>query len=209
MRINYLEFEINDKKINGIVSNDLYTLNNICEKINYNYKNSFLISINNLNSLCQEDLLNMDINSLLNYKLDKKIINKDINYLSISEKIRLLFLKCLSYDYDVIIFDCILEILDSDLRTLIIKKILDLNKFKGKTIIISSIDINIIYEIIDSLAIFNNKKCIYYGDKYNVPENFASFIKKIEKKIYENSNINLGNNDSINELIKAIYREVR
>ena len=34
-------------------------------------------------------------------------------------------------------------------------------------------------------------------------------VIEIANKVYKNSNIKLGRNESINELIKSIYREVR
>ena len=56
---------------------------------------------------------------------------------------------------------------------------------------------------------------IYNGEKYEfyISNNNNLFEKPLtiilKEKIYEKKGINIGNTDSINELIKAIYRELR
>ena len=66
--------------------------------------------------------------------------------------------------------------------------------------------------IIDDIILIDNGKVLCAGNKFEIYENCninKPFTIKIKDAIYEKSKINIGNNDNINELIKAIYREIR
>ena len=95
------------------------------------------------------------------------------------------------------------------------KLIIKLKKLYNKTIIISDINIDNIFELIDNLIIINDKDVIYNGEKYEFyASNKNNLFEKpltiiLKEEIYEKKGINIGNTDSINELIKAIYRELR
>lgn len=230
--LNNISFEIEDNKITGILSNNMDDLNNIIDlfannkytgKIKYNLsKNKVgLVSIDNLHDMTygtvSDFLNNNDIESEI-YKMldfDKTIINRELNTLSSTEKIKLLILK--NINKDTIFINGILEELDSETKNIFTKLIINLKKFYNKTIIVSSIDIDNIYSFIDNLIIIHDSKC-YSSNKYDIYNNEdilynsfiqKPFIKEIENKILEKTNINLGNNENINELIKAIYREMR
>lgn len=227
-----LNFSIENKNITGIVSNNIYDLiitnyiisNNICEEGNIKYSKKFnknkigLISISNIYDMINGNIydfigttdLDKELIKLLEIK--EEMFNKDMSELSTTQKIKTLFLKCLMKNPDIILIDGILERLDSSKRKKIIKLLIDLKKFNEKTIVVSSIDIDIIYELVDDLVIINNGSVVSYGDKFKVYENcdiHKPLIKQIEDAVLSKSNINLGKNDSVNELIKAIYREVR
>lgn len=236
--LNNLSFKIENEKITGIVCNDIkdlininyVILNNIKDLGTIKYsprysKNKIgIISISNVSELINGSLYDF-INlkkvdeELLNlFSMDKNIENRDIDTFSNTEKIKLLFLKVLTQEYDTILINGIFEELDMDMRKKFIKIIINLKKFQKKTILLSTTDINIIYEFIDNLIIILDGQSLSCSNKFSIydEENIVNnpliqkpFIKKIEDMVYNKSNIDLGNNDSINELIKAIYREIR
>ena len=227
-----VSLEIEDNKITGIVSNNMDDLNNIINlfvnnkytgKIKYSLsKNKIgLVSIDNLRDMfygtVYDFLENKNIETEI-YKMldiDKSIINRQLNTLSSTEKIKVLILK--NINKDTIFINGILEEIDSETKTIFTKLIINLKKFYNKTIIISSINIDNIYEFIDNLIIIHDDQC-YSSNKFDIYNNEdilynkliqKPFVKEIENKILEKTNINLGNSESINELIKAIYREMR
>ena len=234
-KIKNASFQIDNNKILGIVSNDIYLLKDINEVIknnsiangNIKYSPRYsktkigLISsyyLNDLPSGIVNDYINIKKVSLEQLKLfniDKKIFDRKVDTLSKTEKIKLMFLNCMINDVDTILIDGILEILDSNMRKKIINLLINLKKFNNKTIVISCIDIDIIYEFVDNLVLIINNECITSNNKYDLFENISEsslcvpFVKKVEKNLSKKNKINLGNNDNINELIKSIYREMR
>lgn len=146
------------------------------------------------------------------------ILKKDIFNLSKSEKIKLLLCRILLYNPELIILDSVIEELDFKTKNKLFKLLIKLKKFYNKTVIITASNIDNIYELIDNLIIIYDKKVIALGNKYEVYEEKEvmnnNFIDKpimieFKSKLKKYGNIDIGNNDSINELIKAIYREVR
>lgn len=229
-----LSFDINDKKITGIVSSDIkdlinlnyIILNNIKDKGNIKYstrfskKNIGIVSISNFDDMISgkvSEYINQEINDSLFdiLEINKNILEKNINILSNTEKVKILFLKCLNSNYETILINGIFEELDSNMRKKFIKLILNLKKFNDKTIIVSSTNVDIIYEFVDDLILIVNGESLTCNNKFSIYNNVNNpkvrkpFIKQIEDMVYNKSNINLGNNDTINELIKAIYREIR
>ena len=232
-----LSFDINDKKITGIVCSDIKDLINLNYIILNNIKNSGsikynprhskkrigIISISNLDDMISGtalEYIDADINDSLLDVLDinKNILKRDLNTLSNTEKVKILFLKALNDNYETILINGIFEELDSFFRKKFIKIILNLKKFNDKTIIVSSTNVDILYEFVDDLVLIINGESLTCNNKFSIynDENIKSnpkikkpFIKEIEDMVYNKSNINLGNNDTINELIKAIYREIR
>ena len=227
-----LSFTINDKKITGIVSNNIYDLittnylihNDMCSegKIKYSKKYSKkkigLISISNIYDTLNTKVYDfIEINNpsdelLQLLELKESLFSRNMDELSTTQKIKVLILKCLIQNPDTILVDGIFERLDSFNRKKILKLLLNLKKFKEKTIIISTINIDLIYEFIDDIILIDNGKVLCAGNKFEIYENCninKPFTIKIKDAIYEKSKINIGNNDNINELIKAIYREMR
>lgn len=150
--------------------------------------------------------------------LSNDILNKSVFSISTSEKTRVILSQILLYNPELIILDSAFEELDSKSRTKLFKLLIKLKKFYNKTIIITSSNIDAIYELCDNLILLDNNNIVFYGDKYsafNIEEvlNNPFIIKptviEVKEKIKEKLGKDLGNNDSINELIKAIYREVR
>ncbi|MBQ9023950.1 MAG: hypothetical protein IJ105_01870 [Bacilli bacterium] len=236
-KLNKVSFDIEDKKITGIFSNDIKDLINLNYCIVNDIKNEGsikyiprfskkrlgIISISNTIEMINgtvKDYLDENINDSLFdlLEINKDIINRQINTLSNTEKAKILFINILNREYETILINGILEELDITTRKKIIKIIINLKKFNNKTIIVSSTDIDIIYEFIDNLVLLINGNCLSSNNKFSIynekeivnnPLVEKPFIKKIEDMVYNKSNINLGNNDTINELIKSIYREIR
>lgn len=218
MQIKYKEksIDIIDKKITGIVSN---SVSNII-KFNENLSNEVYIisyfNVQNMNEGIVEDFLNAKKNeddlleALKTLNINSKILSKNICELSTSEKIKLLIVNVLLKNYEVIYFDNILPCLDSSSRTKLYKLIIKLKKFQNKTILISDINIDNIFEFVDNLIIVSDT--IITGTKYDVfPCDIINtpITLTLRDKILENKNIDIGKVDSVNELIKAIYREIR
>lgn len=218
MQIKYKEksIDIIDKKITGIVSN---SVSNII-KFNENLGNKVYIisyfNVQNMNEGIVEDFLNTKKNedklpdALKTLNINSKILSKNICELSTSEKIKLLIVNALLKNYEVIYFDNILPCLDSSSRTRLYKLIIKLKKFQNKTILISDINIDNIFEFVDNLIIVSDT--IITGNKYDVfPCDIINnpIALTLRDKILENKNIDIGKVDSVNELIKAIYREIR
>ena len=218
MQIKYKEksIDIIDKKITGIVSN---SVSNIL-KFNENLSNEVYIisyfNVQNMNEGIVEDFLNAKKNeddlleALKTLNINSKILSKNICELSTSEKIKLLIVNALLKNYEVIYFDNILPCLDSSSRTKLYKLIIKLKKFQNKTILISDINIDNIFEFVDNLIIVSDT--IITGNKYDVfPCDIINtpITLTLRDKILGNKNIDIGKVDSVNELIKAIYREIR
>ncbi len=219
LKFNDRKINILDGKITGITSNSV-------DDINYFFDNNlskkiYKISLNNIDYSC-----NMSVKDyLLNYykidellkllNLSSKIINREVNTLSFSEKVRIEIAFAIIKDYDNIYINNVLSCFDRKTRMYFCKLIIKLKKLYNKTIIISDINIDNIFELIDNLIIINDKDVIYNGEKYEFyASNKNNLFEKpltiiLKEEIYEKKGINIGNTDSINELIKAIYRELR
>jgi len=219
LKFNDRKINILDGKITGITSNSVDDINYLFDNILS--KKIYKISLNNIDYSC-----NMSVKDyLLNYykidellkllNLSSKIINREVNTLSLSEKVRIEIAFAIIKDYDNIYINNVLSCFDRKTRIYFCKLIIKLKKLYNKTIIISDINIDNIFELIDNLIIINDKDVIYNGEKYEfyISNNNNLFEKPLtiilKEKIYEKKGINIGNTDSINELIKAIYRELR
>lgn len=218
MQIKYKEksIDIIDKKITGIVSNSVSNIIKFNENLGSEVYIISYFNVQNMNEGIVEDFLNAKKNedmlpdALKTLNINSKILIKNICELSTSEKIKLLIVNALLKNYEVIYFDNILPCLDSSSRTRLYKLIIKLKKFQNKTILISDINIDNIFEFVDNLIIVSdtiingNKYVVFPCDIINNPITLT-----LRDKILENKNIDIGKVDSVNELIKAIYREIR
>ena len=218
MQIKYKEksIDIIDKKITGIVSNSVSNIIKFNENLGSEVYIISYFNVQNMNEGIVEDFLNTKKNedklpdALKTLNINSKILSKNICELSTSEKIKLLIVNALLKNYEVIYFDNILPCLDSSSRTRLYKLIIKLKKFQNKTILISDINIDNIFEFVDNLIIVSDT--IITGNKYDVfPFDIINnpITLTLRDKILENKNIDIGKVDSVNELIKAIYREIR
>ena len=84
------------------------------------------------------------------------------------------------------------------------------NEIPKFTKVKEKLDIDNIFEFVDNLIIVSDT--IINGNKYDVfPCDIINnpITLTLRDKILENKNIDIGKVDSVNELIKAIYREIR
>ena len=192
----------------GIINYDIIKKNIVEEQIEY-YVKKYKYRLKELDERKEEIIKMLDI--------DINILDKSVYEISESELSKVLIASVLLCNPDIIIFDEILDSFDSINKIKIIKLFIKLKKFFNKTIIIVSSNIDDIYEFIDEIIIIDDGKVLYFGDKYKVYNNYekikenniripsiVTFIKKIRDE-----GINIDEVDSINELIKTIYREIR
>ena len=150
---------------------------------------------------------------LKDYNLKEEILNKEINELSHSEQKLLKYLLMEISDKKIIIIDEPFLDLDYENKKLISLLLNRLIK-NNKTIIIGSVDSNIIYSLCKRVLFINNSDC-YYDEisvfknnsilrKYHVPTpNIVKFIELAKKK-----KIKLKDSRDIRDLIKDVYRNV-
>ena len=150
-------------------------------------------------------------------EIDDSILDNNIYELSESELAKVLIASVLLYNPETIVFDEMLDSFDNKTKEKILKLIIKLKKFFKKNIFIVTSNIDDIYEFIDNVIIIDDGKVLLKGKKtilldninilteknIRVP-NIVYFINKMKEK-----GINLDNVDSVNELIKTIYREMR
>ena len=192
----------------GNINYDIIKKNIVEEQIEYFVK-KYKYRLKELDARKDEIIKMLDI--------DTSILDKSVYEISESELSKVLIASVLLCNPDIIIFDEMLDSFDSINKIKILKLFIKLKKFFNKTIIIVSSNIDDIYEFIDDVVIVDDGKVLYFGDKYNVYKNYdkikennvripsiVSFIKKIRDK-----GIKVDEVDSINELIKTIYREIR
>lgn len=247
-KLSNINLEINDNRITGIIGNISSGKTDLCLLLSKssNITSGTIIFENNekisllTNSLIEDMIFGnvsefiKEKSTLYKYKLsnidkrvediikmvglDDSVLNKDLSKVSRTEKIRVLLAQNLLYNPSLIILDNIFDELDNKEKTKLFKLFIKLKKFYNKTIVVSSNNIDEIYEFIDDLIILNDGNLMIYGDKFEVYNNESilnnnSIDKPItiwfKKVLKEKKGITLGNNDCINELIKDIYREIR
>ena len=123
----------------------------------------------------------------------------------------------LIYNPNIILFDEPTIGLDYKNKKKVIQLIKNLKNRFGKTIIIVSHDVDLLYQLCDKLIIINEDKLLLYGDslsvykemdiinKYNIP---VPEIVLFENYVKSNKNIKLMNSKTVNDLIKEVYRNV-
>lgn len=205
-----------DNKITGIVGKNVEDIKCFFKSLSKKVYKISIFDIDSNNKLVKEVInkkkIDDELLKLLN--LDMKLVDKNMIQLNMIEKIKVLVFDSIINKYEILYFDNLLPFLDSKSRIELTKMIIKLKKFCNKTIIISDINIDNIFEISDDIFIiidknnyvFDNKYEVFSNTNYNIDMPFTLVIKD---KIYDKCKINIGNVDSINELIKAIYRELR
>ena len=95
------------------------------------------------------------------------------------------------------------------------RSLLKLKNEYGKTIIIVTHDVDMLYEIVDNVIILNNGLLVKEGDKVDVFSSVEILKKnntpipsiiKIEKLIYDKIGIDLGYLPNINSLVREINK---
>ncbi len=192
----------------GVINLDVIKVSNVEEQIEY-YVKKYNYRLADLESRKEEIIKMLEIN--------EDILVKDIYDISESELSKVLMASVLLYNPETIILDEMLDSFDNKTREKILKIFIKLKKFFNKTILIVTSNIDDIYEFIDDVIVVDEGKVVLFGNKYEVYDNYellnskhiripsiVTFIRKMKE-----NNISIDNVDSINELIKTIYREMR
>jgi energy-coupling factor transporter ATP-binding protein EcfA2 len=194
------------KKV-GIINDDTIKENSVREQLLY-YVNKYKYRLDIL-----EDRFN-EIIKMLN--ISEKILDKDVFDISESEYYKVLIGSVLLYNPEVIIFDDILCFFDEENKQKLFKLSNKLKKFFNKTIYFVTSDIDSVYEYVDDIIVIDNAKVLLEGDKKEVYKEYGLLKKNRIRipnivefiKIMRDNNINVDDVDSINELIKTLYREI-
>ncbi len=195
-----------NKKV-GIINDDTIKCNRVKDQLLY-YVNKYKYRLDIL-----DDRFN-EIIKMLN--ISESILDKDVFDISESEYYKVLIGSVLLYNPEVIIFDDILCFFDEENKQKLFKLSNKLKKFFNKTIIFVTSDIDSVYEYIDIAIVIDNAKVLLEGPKedvykeYNILKKNRIRIPNIMEfiKLMRDNNINIDYVDSINELIKTIYREI-
>lgn len=191
----------------GIINDDTIKCNRVKDQLLY-YVNKYKYRLDIL-----EDRFN-EIIKMLN--ISETILDRDVFDISESEYYKVLIGSVLLYNPEVIIFDDILCFFDEENKQKIFKLSNKLKKFFNKTIYFVTSDIDSVYEYVDTVIVIDNAKVLLEGEKTEVYKNI-DILKKNRIRvpniiefisIMRDNNVNVDYVDSINELIKTIYREI-
>ena len=161
----------------------------------------------------QEDIIEKRINEVTKMlSIDEEVLYRNIDNLSSSEITKFLIGKLLLSNERILIIDNLIENLDYSSRTKLFKIILKLKKYYNKTIIINTNNIDLVYECIDDVIYLSDNGIYKYDNKFNLykEKNISykpSIIRIVDKIKVKYKNVEY--KDSINELIKELYREIR
>lgn len=195
-----------NKKV-GIINDDTIKRISVRDQLLY-YVNKYKYRLDIL-----EDRFN-EIIKMLN--ISERILDKDVYDISESEYYKVLIGSVLLYNPEVIIFDDILCFFDEENKKKLFKLSNKLKKFFNKTIYFVTSDIDSVYEYVDSVIVIDNAKVLLEGNKTDVYKN-TDILKKNRIRIpniiefitrMRENNVNIDYVDSINELIKTVYREI-
>lgn len=193
--------KMNINKISNISVDNLNFENTIKEEFEY-----YLINVNETDKIKKEnEVLRM-------VGLSQMHLSRFIYELSESEKMKVSIACMLFLNSKIIIIEDSLNILDNKTCNKILKILIRLKKYYDRTIFISGTNINCIYECLDDIIYLENENNFKYADKYSIYCNnnldvvpdVVKFTNLMRKKYR-----NMRYTDSINELIKELYREIR
>lgn len=163
------------------------------------------------------DILDDRFNEIIKMlSISEKILDKDVFEISESEYYKVLIGSVLLYNPEVIVFDDILCFFDEENKQKLFKLSSKLKKFFNKTIYFVTSDIDSVYEYVDDIIVIDNAKVLLEGDKKEVYKEYSLLKKNRIRipnivefiKLMRDNNVNIDDVDSINELIKTIYREI-
>lgn len=203
----FVKYFKQERKV-GVVNLDIIKVSNVEEQIEY-YVKKYNYRLGELDSRKNEIIKMLEIN--------EDLLEKSIYEISESELSKVLISSVLLYNPETIILDEMLDSFDNKTREKILKILIKLKKFFNKTILIVTSNIDDIYEFVDDVIVIDEGKVITFGNKYEVYNNYellsskhiripniVTFIRKMKE-----NNISIDDVDSINELIKTLYREMR
>lgn len=150
--------------------------------------------------------------SLKTVGLDDSYLDRNPFSLSSGEKELLLIASVLAYNPEVIILDEPFRDLDFKNRDKIIKLLKMMKNRYKKTIIIGTLDSNLILKLADKVYVLDDGKIVMSGNKYKVlSSDLVNKPKLIEFSLMvkNEKNINIGFRDDISDLMKDVYRNVK
>lgn len=148
--------------------------------------------------------------------LKEDILNKKLDNLSNGERRMIAIISSIIYNPKIILFDEPTIGLDLKNKKKVISLIKNLKNRYGKTIIIVSHDVDLLYSLVDNLIVLSNGKLVLYGNQFTI-YNEKELIEKYEvpvpkivlfEQLAKTKNIKLMNSSNINDLIKEVYRNV-
>lgn len=181
--------------------NQLFNIN-ILEDIKYN--------VNNIDQKKLDDLLKL-------FNLNADILKKNYLEVSNSEKKKICLIKTFLKNSKILILDNPNSDLDNKCVQNLIK-ILKKMRHEGKIIVLTSHNSEFILQVSDRVIVFNERKVILDGSKYEVMTNKSILnsinmetpdVIRFEDKVLKLKKIRLGYRDNINDLIKDIYRNAK
>lgn len=219
------DIQITENKIVAVTADNNLYIDNLYHELKkiYNFKdiddiNDFYMNstIDYLTELIDKKKENYETRLeevLLMVDLDDTLLDRKLSSLSDSELIKVEFAKILLLNPKIIFIKNIFTRLDMKNRNKFFKILIKLKKYYNKTIFIFSSEINSIYEFIDDIIYINSEEEYIYSNKFDLYENNKN-LKNVPDIIYftnlmRNKYHNMKYTDSINELIKELYREIR
>jgi energy-coupling factor transport system ATP-binding protein len=196
------------KKI-GIIDSNVVKCDNVKDQIEY-YVREYNYRLKELQDRENEIITMLEI--------DKDLLDKSLYSISESELYKVMIASIMLCNPDNLVFDEVMFSLDYKSKTKLLKLLMKLKKFFNKTIIIICPNIDDIYEFIDDIMIIDEGKILLYGNKYEIYNNNYELLKEKNIRIptivefinkMKEEGIKLDNVDTINELIKTVYREMR
>lgn len=219
------DIQITENKIVAVTADNNLYIDNLYHELKkiYNFKdiddiNDFYMNstIDYLTELIDKKKENYETRLeevLLMVDLDDTLLDRKLSSLSDSELIKVEFAKILLLNPKIIFIKNIFTRLDMKNRNKFFKILIKLKKYYNKTIFVFSSEINSIYEFIDDIIYINSEEEYIYSNKFDLYENNKN-LKNVPDIIYftnlmRNKYHNMKYTDSINELIKELYREIR
>lgn len=147
--------------------------------------------------------------------LDESYLNRNPFSLNSGEKRRVAIASVLISNPKLLILDEPTIGLDDNGKKKLMRILKKLRDFYSKTIIIVTHDVDMLYEIADSIVVLNSGKLVCYGPKVEVFSNVELLEKnnapvpsviKVEKLIYDKTGIDLGVVNGINDLVRSIVK---
>ena len=198
-----------DKNIKSILvssKDDLFYMDTVKEEFKFIYK-VLNIKKDNIRQEALEWFYKLD--------MDEALYDRRICTLSRSEKYLIKLVIALSLNTDIIIFNNIFDGLDLKYRKKVKELIQKLKK--DKIIIVNDSDVNVIYDICDTVHILKNGKIVISGDVEKVYQNVKKlydlkldvpYLTDIVYKAKNKKGIKLMFRKDVRDVMKDIYRNV-
>lgn len=148
--------------------------------------------------------------------INEEFLNRDIIYLSDSEKKIVAFATMLANNPDIILIDNFISGLDSKNQKMIVNILKRLQFDYHKQLIIADQNVNLLFELIDIIIILDDE-ILLSGPKYDIfrkteiLESIGIEIPdyiKFSNLVLTKKNIDLGYRDRITDIIKDVYDNV-